>query len=712
MTGKFYITTAIPYVNAAPHLGHVLEFVQTDVLARYQRARGRDVALVTGADENSLKNVHAAEKKGITVMELCETNSEVFRQVAQKVGLSFTSFMRTSDKKMHWPGVQNIWALCDKSGDIYKKKYRGLYCVGCEAFYEQDELTEGLCPEHKVAPEPIEEENYFFKLSKYQDKLEGMIESGEFQILPETRKNEVLSFIRGGLRDFSISRSVARAKGWGLPVPNDPNQILYVWFDALSTYITGIGYGTDEKTFANYWPADAHVIGKGILRFHAVYWPAMLLSAGLKLPKTIFVHGYITVEGQKMSKSLGNIIDPVYLAERYGVDPIRYCLLGEVPTFEDGDFSEKVLMDTNNNELLANLGNLVNRTLVFIKNNFEGKVPGGELGDEDKKFLEGQAQLAGEITAELDKMRIKDALHKVMTYSKNANRYFQDNKPWVSVKTDKVRAGAVIGVLATQVKDLSILIGPFLPNTSVEIGKQLNVEPGGWEEMGKPVLVGHAIGEPKPIFRRIEPKEIEAGTGMAGGKNASGGGNSEAKNAGKMGAGNAGAVVSFADLDIEVGQITSAEKHPNAEKLFIEKVMLSDGEKQIVSGLAGHYFPEELVGKKVIILRNLAPAKLRGVESQGMLLVAEGREHEPMKDGKGGALEQGAVEVIFCEKSKVGEKLGRKGEKSSPKPIITFDEFKKVKIDVVDFAVMNEGKPLASDSEELRVKNVKEGIVR
>ncbi|MDD5171688.1 MAG: methionine--tRNA ligase [Candidatus ainarchaeum sp.] len=686
---KFYITTAIPYVNAAPHLGHVLEFVQTDVLARYQRLRGRDVALITGADENSLKNVHAAEKKGITVTELCEKNSAVFKQVAEKVGLSFTNFRRTSDKKMHWPGVQNIWALCDKSGDIYKKKYRGLYCVGCEAFYEEDELTEGLCPEHRVAPEAIEEENYFFKLSKYQDTLEKMIESGELQILPETRKNEVLSFIKGGLKDFSISRSVTRAKGWGVPVPNDPKQILYVWFDALGTYITGIGYGTDQKTFERYWPADVHVIGKGILRFHAVYWPAMLLSAGLKLPKTVFVHGYITVEGQKMSKSLGNIVDPVVLTDKYGVDPIRYCLLGEVPTFEDGDFSEKVLMDTNNNELLANLGNLVNRTLVFIKNNFDATIPGGDLNDEDKRFLESQAKLAGEITSELDKMRIKDALHKVMAYSKNANRYFQDNKPWVSVKSDKARASAVIGVLATQVKDLSIMIEPFLPQTSVEIGKQLSIEAGKWSDIGKPLPAGHAIGEPKPLFRKIEPKDVEADKGKAMGKK--------------------GAAVSFADLDLEVGQIISAEKHPDAEKLFIEKVMLSDGERQIVSGLAGHYFPEELVGKKVVILKNLAPAKLRGVESQGMLLAAEGHEKAPPKEG--GAMEQGAVEVIFCEKSKVGEKVSRKDGKNAPKPVITFDEFKKVKIDVKDFAVMNEGKQLASGSEELRMKNVKEGNV-
>ncbi len=683
---KFYLTTAIPYVNAAPHLGHVLEFVQTDAIARYQKSRGREVALVTGADENSLKNVHAAEKQGITVAELCARNSAVFMDMAQKVGLSFTTFRRTSDREMHWPGVQMLWNLCGKAGDIYSKKYRGLYCVGCEAFYEEDELIEGICPEHRTKPEVIEEENYFFRLSKYHDKLQKMIESDELKIVPETRKNEILSFIRSGLKDFSISRSVARAKGWGVPVPDDPAQIEYVWFDALGTYITGIGYGSDEDTFRKFWPADVHVIGKGILRFHAVYWPAMLLSAGLELPKMVFVHGYITIEGQKMSKSLGNIIDPFYLIQKYGVDPLRYCLLSEVPTFEDGDFSEKVLMETSNNELLANLGNLVNRTLVFIKNNFDGKVPQGALNDADSAFLAGQEKLRQEITVDLEKVKLKDALHRIMSLSKNANRYFQDNKPWESVKTDKARAGAVIGVLVSQVKDLSILVEPYLPATAAAMAKQLGIEQAKWDALGRPLPPGHEIGQPSPLFRKIESKEIEA-------------------------KGKKEAAPDIGMLDLEVGEIRSVEKHPNAEKLFVEKVMLSDGERQIVSGLAGHYFPEELVGKKVVIVKNLKPAMLRGVESAGMLLAAEGREPVPQKVGKGAGLESGAVEVIFCERSRVGDKVAQKGTKPSPAKMVTFDEFKKIKIEVKGFAVLSGGKPLATQSEELRTKDVKEGSV-
>jgi len=694
---KYFITTAIPYVNAAPHLGHALEFVQTDAIARYHRLKGSDVALVTGADENSLKNVHAAESKGITTQQLCDENAAIFRKMADEIRLSYTSFRRTSDKEKHWPGIFRLWSLCEKSGDIYKKKYRGLYCVGCESFYESEELQDGMCPEHKKKPEEIEEENYFFRLSKYQDKIEKMIENDEFKILPETRKNEVLSFVRGGLNDFSISRSVKRAKGWGLPVPGDDSQIMYVWVDALGTYITGIGYGTDDGTFEKYWPADSHVIGKGILRFHAVYWPAILLSAGLKLPKSLFVHGYITVEGQKMSKSLGNIIDPFYLIQAYGVDQLRYCLLSEIPTFSDGDFSEKVLIEKNNNELIANLGNLVNRTLVFVSRYFSGKIPKAkELTDADKEFLEKQKAVIDKITEELDGYNVREGLQlAVGQFAKNANKYFQDNKPWELVKTDKERAGTVLNILATQVKDLGILIHPFLPETGTGIFRQLNIESSGmiWENLGKGLEAGHEIGKPEILFKKLEKKEeIE-------------------KRKEKLAVEKEKEMLGFSDLDLEVGEIISAEKHPDAEKLFIEKVKLGDGERQIVSGLAGHYLPEELVGKKVVIVRNLAAAKLRGVESQGMLLAAEGHERAPMHDGKS-VMEQDAVEVIFIEESEVGDKVFLKGEKPEPKKSITFKEFQEIKIEVLDYYVLSEGKSVVTESgEELRMRNIKKGLV-
>ncbi len=689
---KFYITTAIPYVNAAPHLGHALEFIQTDVIARYHTSLGEEVALVTGSDENSLKNVHAAEKKGITVEELCEKNALVFKSMADKVGLSYTSFQRTSDKNKHWPGVNLLWSLCDKSGDIYKKKYRGLYCVGCEAFYEKEELVNGVCPEHGTSPEEIEEENYFFRLSKYQEILETKIANGELKILPETRKNEVLSFVRGGLNDFSVSRSHLRAKGWGVPVPNDPKQIMYVWFDALGTYMTGAGYGVNEKEFGSSWPADVHVIGKGILRFHAVYWPAILLSAGIELPKNIFVHGYITVEGQKMSKSLGNIIDPFRVVEKFGVDQLRYCLLSEVPTFDDGDFSEKVLIEKNNNELIANLGNLVNRTMVFLHNNFEGVVPREKLEQSDQEFFQLQAKVIEETQTFMNQMKIKDGLSQSMHFARNANKYFQDNKPWVLVKENPIRAGTVLYVLINQIKDLAILIEPFMPFTSENIFRQLNIEPRKWRDLGKLTIdSGHHIGKQEIIFRKIETKEIDA----------------EKKPSESP--------PSFADLDLEVGQIISVEKHPDAEKLFVEKVQLSDGERQIVSGLSSYYLAEELVGKKVVIVRNLKSAKLRGVESQGMLLAAEGREIAPPKDGNAGAIEQDVVEAIFVGNCQIGEKVVLKGTKPTTamekKKEIDIKHFQKIKINVSDFLVMSEGKQLVAGKEEIKMKNVLKGDV-
>lgn len=501
---KFYLTTAIPYVNAAPHLGHALEFVQTDAIARYQRAQGKELRLVTGSDENSLKNVHAAEAEGISTEALCARNAAVFRRMADEVGLSYTSFTRTSDKRLHNPGIEKLWKLCDKKGDIYKKKYRGLYCVGCECFYEESELPGGVCPEHNKKPEEVEEENYFFKLSKYEKKLEELIEKDELLILPETRKNEVLGFIRGGLKDFSVSRSQERAKGWGVPVPGDPSQIMYVWFDALGTYITGIGYGTDEKEFSKFWPADVHVIGKGILRFHAVYWPAMLLSAGLKLPKRIFVHGYITAEGQKMSKSLGNIIDPFKLFGKFGVDPIRYCLLGGVPTFSDGDFSEKELVARNNNELVANLGNFAYRTQKLIEKFYGNAIPEAKLDADDEAQLAKTSEYAEKISAEMEKYELRRGLELLMELSSSFNKYLSDREPW---KNEAKRAQTLY-VSSRGLSALAILCEPFLPFTSEKMVKALGIKKAEWKDAGRELLKpGAKLDTPEQLFKKIEEKK-------------------------------------------------------------------------------------------------------------------------------------------------------------------------------------------------------------
>ena len=371
MLEKYFITTAIPYVNGYPHLGHALEFVQTDVLARYNRLRGREVFFLTGTDENALKNVQSAEKAGEDVKTFIDRHADVFRKLTEVLNLSNDDFIRTTEER-HILGAQKLWKACEERGDIYKKKYQGLYCVGCESFKTEKELIDGLCPEHKVEPEKVEEENYFFRLSGYEKEILRMIESDELKILPSSRKNELTSFIKEGLEDFSISRSRERVKNWGIPVPGDDSQILFVWFDALSNYINALGYGGDESKFQEWWennPNKEHLIGKGITRFHAIYWPAVLISAKLKLPSQILVHGYLTIDGEKISKSLGNVIDPFKVVEKYGVDPVRYFLLREISSGEDGDFSEKKLEQRYQADLANGLGNLVQRVLTLIENN-------------------------------------------------------------------------------------------------------------------------------------------------------------------------------------------------------------------------------------------------------------------------------------------------------------------------------------------------------
>ena len=331
---KFYITCAIPYVNSVPHVGHALEFVQGDTIARYHRLLGQETLLLCGGDENALKNVQAAEKANIPVQQFIDENNIKFFELTKQLGCQFDVWQKGSDTDHHFKASQKLWELCDKAGDIYKKSYEGLYCVGCETFYTKDELNEnGECFEHlgkKLIN--VSEENYFFHLKKYQNKILEKISSGELSIIPEKRKNEVIAFLERGLEDISISRSNERARNWGVPVPNDPTQRMYVWFDALNIYQSGVGFGWDEEMYKKWWPADAHVVGKGITRFHAVYWPAFLLSAGLPLPKKIFVHEYFTVNGQKMSKTLGNVIDPVQLIEKYGADPLRYYFFSKILT--------------------------------------------------------------------------------------------------------------------------------------------------------------------------------------------------------------------------------------------------------------------------------------------------------------------------------------------------------------------------------------------
>ena len=513
---KFYTTTSIPYVNANPHLGHALEYVQTDVLARYHRQRGKDVFFLTGADENSLKNVRAAEAEGVPTAELVARNTQRFIDLAQALQISNDEFIRTVSEK-HFAGCQKLWSSC-RPEDIYKKKYQGLYCVGCEAFYTEDELVDGKCPEHEREPELIEEENYFFKLSNYQEQLEELISSDRYRIFPESRKNEVLSFIRSGLKDFSISRSRARARDWGVPVPGDDAQVMYVWFDALSNYITGLDYGVPDSEidhptrFERYWPADMHVVGKGIIRFHAVYWPAMLMSAGVAVPQSLFVHGYVNLGGSKMSKSTGNVIDPMEMIEKYGVVPVRYYLMRYIHPFQDSDFSVEQLEQSYNADLANGIGNLLSRSMAMIEKNAGGVIK--------KVATDGPAEQAVKAKFEevfaayeqlMGSLDFGQALAKVWEAETALDRYITEQKPWEMAK-DPARAGEleqVYYVLAEGLRLLAVLLYPVMPQTAEEIWKRLDLELGflevPWEEQQRWGMLGDGLRVSKgaSLFPRL-----------------------------------------------------------------------------------------------------------------------------------------------------------------------------------------------------------------
>jgi methionyl-tRNA synthetase len=465
---KFFITTAIDYVNASPHLGHALEKIQADVIARYQRILGKDVLFLTGTDENSLKNVQAAKKERIPVKKLVERNAKKFKNLKETLNLSFDDFIRTTEQR-HLRGVQKLWKACQKN--IYKKKYQGLYCLECEEFYREKELVKGRCPEHRTKPELIEEENYFFRLSKYQSKLKQIIKGDKVKIIPKTRKNETLSFIDSGLEDICVSRSAKRAQGWGIDVPGDPSQKIWVWFDALSNYLNALGYAENRKKFKKYWPANLHVIGKGILRFHAIYWPAILLSAKLPLSKKVFVHGYLTVSGQKMSKSLGNVIDPFELVKKYGTDPVRYFLLREIPPTEDGDFTYEKFEQRYNSDLAKGLGNLVAR-VVTLATKFKIQNAKCKITVQNSKFNKEIEKTKKIWEKNLDEFKFNEALISVWDLISFCDRYIEKERPWEKSKKQK----EVIDNLLLAVDEVAKLLQPFLPETSEKILKQLKTK--------------------------------------------------------------------------------------------------------------------------------------------------------------------------------------------------------------------------------------------
>jgi methionyl-tRNA synthetase len=529
---RVYLSTTIPYVNARAHLGHALELVQADVLARHHRRTGDEVRLQSGTDDNSLTNVLAAEAEGISTRELVHRNASAFAALRDHLSLSLDDFIRTSSDPRHRPGVERLWRACEASGDLYRKSYEGLYCVRCEQFYTEAELAGGNCPEHGIPPQPVAEENWFFRLSRYAGQLRHAIGSGALRIEPESRRNEVLGFIAGGLEDFSVSRSVQRARGWGIPVPGDPDQVIYVWWDALGNYITSLRYGTAGPDYQRWWAgADrrVHLVGKGVLRFHAVYWPAILLSAGEPLPTDIFVHDYLTVDGRKISKSDGSAAssDPVRLTGTFGADAVRWWLLREVPRTGDVDFTVDRLISRANEDLANGLGNLVSRVVSLVHSSRHGVItpcagpagtsrwlagPGGPGGagsaprwpDDAAGLLAAIEQAPRSVASALARFDFRAATAGVWAIVESANRYVDATEPWHLARAERAGDGAagqrldsVLGALVAACQVLAGEIWPFLPDLAARIAAACDDSAG-------------ALPAPRPIFPRIEAAQYPA----------------------------------------------------------------------------------------------------------------------------------------------------------------------------------------------------------
>ncbi len=502
---KFYITTSIPYVNSAPHLGNVLDSIYADVLARYKRQCGFDVRFLTGTDEHGAKIVRGAEMTGKTSKEFVDENSAKFRSLKEILNLSWDDFIRTSDQKRHWPGAQKVWKTLADKGDLYKKTYKGLYCVGHEAFVTEKDLTDGLCKDHQKKPEAIEEENWFFRLSQYTREIEKRIKSDELKIIPESRKNEILAFLKEGLEDISFSRP-SKDLSWGVPIPGDSSQTMYVWAEALVNYISALGYGSaNESDFKKYWPADVQVIGKDNLRFHAAIWPGMLLAVGLPLPKNVFVHGFLTVGGQKISKTVGNVIDPVELVKKYGsatvragqagspqagTDAVRYYLLREISPFEDGDFSYEKFETLYNADLANGLGNFTARVLTL------GEKLGGmevNLKKDILKKASGEIEKAKDLVEEkLVNFKFHEAIASIWDLIHFGDSYINEEKPWDASASSVKRQASIVNAIVI-LDNVASLLKPFLPETSEKITAAI-----AWE--GKSVL---RVKKIENLFPRI-----------------------------------------------------------------------------------------------------------------------------------------------------------------------------------------------------------------
>ncbi|MDD6271522.1 MAG: methionine--tRNA ligase [Ruminococcus sp.] len=637
--GKFYITTAIAYTSRKPHIGNSYEIVLTDAIARYKRMLGYDVFFLTGTDEHGQKIEEYAKEAGVTSKEYVDKVAGEIRAICDSLNTTYDKFIRTTDD-YHEKAVQKIFKKLYDKGDIYKGEYEGMYCTPCESFWTESQLDEnGCCPDCHREVKKAKEEAYFLKLSKYQKQLEDYIESNENFIYPESRKNEMLNnFIRPGLQDLCVSRTSFK---WGIPVTFDEKHVIYVWLDALSNYITALGYDPDGSSdlYKKYWPADVHIIGKDIVRFHTIYWPIMLMALGEPLPKQVYGHPWLLFGEDKMSKSKGNVIYAEDLIEVFGVDAVRYYLLSEMPHASDGSITYETLIERYNSDLANTIGNLVNRTIAMQKKYFDGVIQPNDTAeplDDEVKAL--AVKTLSDVDKCFNEYKIADSIECILTLARRLNKYIDETMPWALAKDEskKARLGAVLYNLLEGIRYLAILLKPYMPDTSKEILSQLNTDVTDYDSLLTfgGLKAGESVGEPKVLFSRIDSEKLiaELVAKQEEQQKAEKERIEEIQGIAKIG------IEDFAKVELKSAEIKACEPVKKAKKLL--KLTLDDGsgvDRTVASGIAKWYTPDELVGKKVIVVSNLKPATLCGVESQGMILAADAGEDD--------------VKVVFLDSS-------------------------------------------------------------